>query len=57
MADENGVHILTTVQRRFNPIFNTVLQLLNKIGRVSFLKTDILFIPLILMVDGEDKRN
>ncbi|MBU1038813.1 Gfo/Idh/MocA family oxidoreductase [Patescibacteria group bacterium] len=35
-ANNNGVHILTTVQRRFNPIFTTFLQLVNKIGKISF---------------------
>ncbi len=36
MANDHGVKILTTVQRRFNPIFTTFLQLVNKIGKISF---------------------
>ena len=36
LANQNNLHILTTVQRRFNPIFITFLQLINKIGRISF---------------------
>lgn len=36
LANQNNLHILTTVQRRFNPIFTTFLQLINKIGKISF---------------------
>lgn len=36
MAEKNGVYILTTVQRRFNPIFNKTLKFLSQIGKISF---------------------
>jgi predicted dehydrogenase len=36
LAKEHGIHIMTTVQRHFNPIYVTFFQLIDKIGRPSF---------------------
>ncbi len=38
LAEENNVKIVTTLQRRFNPIYSTFFQLINKIGRPFYIE-------------------
>jgi len=38
LARENNVHIVVTLQRRFNPIYSTFFQLIDKIGRPFYLE-------------------
>lgn len=37
LADENNIQIMTTLQRRFNPIYSIFFQLIDKIGRSFYL--------------------
>lgn len=36
LCDENDIHLTTTLQRRFNPIYNTFFQLKDQIGKPFF---------------------
>jgi len=39
LADKNKIHLTTTLQRRFNPIYTTFFQLRDQIGKLFFVDT------------------
>ena len=56
LAKENNIQVMVALQRRFNPIYSTFFQLIDKIGKVFYIEAKYTFLLIILEKDGVEKR-